>query len=99
MNYVNGVPVEQLKVKQNENGEYEIEFVEKFDIKKSTQLDILDRLRENEIKCFPSIRKNYGIIILYLYDINDVWKVIDCLNIHNMSYEIDYNQSLITVDI
>lgn len=99
MNFVNGVPVEQLKIKQNKNGEYEIEFVEKFDIKKATQMEILHRLRKNGIKCFPSIREKYKIIILYLSNIDDVWKIIDCLNIHNTSYDIDYEQNLITVDI
>lgn len=99
MNYVNGVPVDQLQVRKNSNGEYEIEFIEKFDILKASQLEILYQLRSANIKCFPSVRKNYGIIILYLSDIDDVWKVIDCLNMSNVQYEIDYEQCLIVIDI
>jgi len=73
--------------------------IEKFNILKATQREIIDRLMNENLKCFPSIYHKYKIIVLYLNNIDDVWKIVDCLNLHDTSHEIDWEQELITVDM
>lgn len=97
-NYVNGVPVDQLKIIPEGDG-YRIEYIEKFNILKATNREIIDKLMADELKCIPVIYEKYKIIVLHLNSIDDVWKIVDCLNLHNTSHEIDWEQELITVDM
>lgn len=95
---INGEEVEVFEQKEK-NGKIIINYKKKFNVKNASQLDILHKLIDNNIKAHPSIYQKQKIIIIYLKNINDAYSVIDCLKLYQNDYEIDYEQELIVIDI
>ena len=95
---VNGTEVEYLDIQQKPDGTMVINFSEKFNILLATPREIAIQLMKNNFKSTVTKYLNYKIIVIYLADINELHGVLNCLNIPVGTYEINYEDLLVTID-
>ncbi|WP_296846999.1 hypothetical protein [uncultured Methanobrevibacter sp.] len=96
---VNGERVEDIEVIPTENGGYIINYKKIFNIIESDKKDAYERLNKENIKCYIIRYDRQKIIILYNFDMDNLYKIIDTLRLYQNNYEIDYEQEQIIIDI
>ena len=96
---VNGEKVEDIEVIPTENGGYIINYKKIFNIIESDKKDAYERLNKENIKCYIIRYDRQKIIILYNFDMDNLYKIIDILRLYQNNYEIDYEQEQIIIDI
>lgn len=96
MNTVNGKPVEYIYVQKTRNG-YEIIYSDKFNIVTAHMSCITEKLREYNIHAQVFKRIDKGIILIQLYDMEDLSIILNILRIPTGAWELV--DDIIVVDI
>ena len=96
---VNGEKVEDIEIIPTENGGYIVNYKKIFNIIESDKKDAYERLNKENIKCYIIRYNRQKIIILYNFDMDNLYKIIDILRLYQNNYEIDYEQEQIIIDI
>lgn len=96
---VNGEEVENLEVIATENGGYIVNFKKIFNIIDAETREIYEKLIKENIKCYSIRYEKQKIIILYNFKMENLYKIIDILRLYQNSYEVDYKQEQIIIDI
>ena len=96
---VNGEEVEYFHIIEHHDGTTEVTFSKKFNVVDAHMSEIMRRVRENNLECqvFKDIQKD--IVIIMLYDINDLHGILHSLSVPPGTYEVMYEDCLIVIDI
>ena len=97
MNIVNGKPVENIKVIQKPNGEYEIQYTEKFNLITAHHGNIMKRLRKQGIECqiYKDLKHHY--ILILINEIEKAHLTLNILNVPHRTYKINKEDKIITI--
>lgn len=96
---VNGEKVEDIEIIPTENGGYIVNYKKIFNIIDADTKDAYERLNKENIKCYIIKYYKQKIIILYNFDMDNLYKIIDTLRLYQNNYEVDYEQKQIIIDI
>lgn len=96
---VNGKEVEYLHIKENVDGDIIVEYDEHFNIVNAHMSIIMKRLKDNNLKCYVFKDFKHGIIVLFLYRLEDLHSVLHVLNVPFGCYEVNEEDLLVTIDV
>lgn len=96
---VNGKEVEYLNIIKEPNGDIIVEYDEKFNLVNAHMGVIMQKLRDNGLKCHVFKELKYNIILIWLNHIEDIHGILHSLNIPHGCYDVNYNDMIVTIDV